>query len=327
MNAPRQSHAFWITKKGEAAILPCELGGVPNGHSLVKVIASGVSPGTENLVFSGQVPELVHEEMKVPYMEGSFNFPIKYGYSAAGEVISSDEPALLGKRVHLLHPHQEVIVASNNDLFVYDDNIPAPRATLASNLETAVNAVWDSQVTLGQRCLIVGFGIIGSLVARVLSKLPEVEVVVVDSNLEKVELAARLGFEATTPRNFDKDFDLAFHASSSSEGLQICVDSVGFEGKVIELSWYGSRQTTLNLGGDFHSKRKSIVASQVSTLPATMQRRWSYRRRKETVFGLLRDAVFDKHITESVKFRDLPEYYNSGGLKKPGLARVVDYST
>jgi hypothetical protein len=321
----KNARSFWLDSPGKADLKSQDLPARDQGWSTIISLFSGISPGTESLVFSGQVPENLHEQMRVPYMEGDFRFPIKYGYSAVGRVIETDDPFLAGKTVHLLHPHQDIFVARNEDLFVVDESVPPERATLASNLETAVNAIWDSQVTVGQRCIVVGFGIIGSLIARILKGIPGVEVVVVDAEASKLLLANKMEFDSRSPEEVQGEFDLAFHASCSGEGLQLCIDKVGFEGKVVELSWYGNRKVALELGGEFHSKRKAIICSQVSTIPAQLQRRWNYKRRKELVFNLLKDPAFDSHITEMVPFEGLPAYYESGGLKKPGLARVVQY--
>jgi threonine dehydrogenase-like Zn-dependent dehydrogenase len=218
------------------------------------------------------------------------------------------------------------VIARNQDLFVVAEGVGAARATLASNLETAVNAVWDSGVTLGQSCLVVGFGIIGSLVARLLAGIPGVTVAVSDCDPSKTALATELGFSASSPERIEGPFDLAFHASATSEGLQQCIDTTGFEGTIVEASWYATRAVQVELGRSFHSQRKRIISTQVSTIPPLLQRRWSLERRKQLVFELLRDPAFDRHITETVAFADLPAYYNAGGLRKPGLARVVDFS-
>jgi threonine dehydrogenase-like Zn-dependent dehydrogenase len=142
-----------------------------------------------------------------------------------------------------------------------------------------------------------------------------------------VALASRLGFDACAPEALEGTFDVAFHASATSKGLQQCIDAVGLEGTVVEASWYGTRGVELRLGGTFHNQRKRIVATQVSTLPPHLRSRWSHRRRKEMVFELLRDAAFDAHITETVAFADLARWFNEGGLDRPGLARVVDYGS
>lgn len=321
---PAAGRALWFEKAGHAALRTEPLPAPSPGSSLLESCCSAISPGTERLVFSGKVPAPLHDAMRVPYMAGDFGFPVKYGYSLVARVASSDDASLEGRLVHLLHPHQERCVARNEDLFVVPEGVGAARATLASNLETAVNAVWDSGATLGQECLVVGFGIIGSLVARLLASIPGVAVSVVDSDPSKTALAAQLGFHA--PQRIEGPFDIAFHASATSEGLQRCIDATGFEGTIVEASWYGAQPVAVELGGTFHTQRKRIVSTQVSTIPASLQRRWSFARRKQLVFELLRDPAFDRHITQSVPFADLPAYYNNGGLAAPGLARVVDYS-
>lgn len=317
--------SLWFQAPGRAAIVTEALPAPGPGHALLATCFSAISPGTERLVFSGDVPHALHEAMRVPYMSGDFRFPVKYGYSLVARVESSDDASLAGRLVHLLHPHQDRVVARNADLFVVPPGVGAARATLASHLETAVNAVWDSGATLGEKCLVVGFGIIGSLVARVLAGIPGVTVTVADTDPAKRVLATALGFDAPPPERIEGPFDIAFHASASPRGLQQCIDATGFEGTIVEMSWYGGRAVAIELGGSFHAQRKRIVASQVSTIPARLQRRWTFARRKQIVFGLLRDPAFDRHITETVAFADLPGYYNGGGLAKPGLARVVDY--
>lgn len=317
--------ALWFVAQGQASLRAEPLPAPGPGCSLLRSVFSAISPGTERLVFTGEVPPAMRQTMRVPYMGGDFAFPVKYGYSLVARVEASDDAALVGRLVHLLHPHQDVLVAGNADLFVVPPGIDEACATLASNLETAVNAVWDSGVTLGQSCLVVGFGIIGSLIARLLSRIPGVTVAVADRDETKTAVAAGLGFNAFAPEDVVGPFDLAFHASASAEGLQLCIDRTGFEGRIIDASWYGTRTVQLALGGSFHSERKRIISTQVSAIPPDMARRWTYGRRKSLVFELLRDPVFARHITQVIGFADLPAWYNNAGLTRPGLARVVDY--
>ena len=325
-NQPTAGRALWFQARGNAALVTEALPALDTGFSLLRTSFSAISPGTEHLVFCGNVPPPMHEAMRVPYMAGDFGFPVKYGYSLVGRVESGDDASLQGRLVHLMHPHQDCVIARNEDLFVVPQGVGEVRATLASNLETAVNAVWDSGVTLGQACLVVGFGIIGSLVARLLSRIPGVTVAVSDCDPSKTALATQLGFCAFPPERIEGPFDVAFHASASGEGLQQCIDATGFEGTIVEASWYGTEAIRVELGRSFHSQRKRIIATQAATIPPRLQRRWSLLRRKQLVFDLLRDPVFDRHITEAVAFADLPAYFNAGGLRKPGLARLVDYS-
>jgi len=281
------------------------------GSSLVlKSQYSLISLGTERLVATGKVPASLSTTMNVPYQAGAFPFPIKYGYSMVGIVQNANHP-WTGKRVHLLHPHQDYCQVEKQDCFLIPDEIDSQTATLASNLETAVNAVWDAEVSLGDQVLVVGFGLIGSLIARLVQAIPGTELLVSETNDSKRALAASMGFqvidlsETQTPR----PFDIAFNCSAAGQGLQDCIDATGFESKIIELSWYGQKAVNIELGGSFHQQRKQIISSQVSSLPMNRRGRWDYRRRKEIIFNLLKNPIFKHHITQTLKFAVVPTFF------------------
>ncbi len=320
-----EASALWFQAREQAAILPESLPEVTKGWCEIRTHFSALSPGTERLVYCDRVPPELAEEMRCPYMVGHFSFPVKYGYSLVG-TISAGPTDWLGRQVHVLHPHQDRCVVRCEDVYALPPDVPPGRATLASNLETAVNVLWDAQVALGERVLVVGFGIVGSLVARLLSLMPGVQLEVVDTAPAKQRLANDMGFHSPNIDNLDPSFDLAIHASASSEGLQAALDHVGFEGRVVELSWYGTRPVTVQLGGTFHNQRKRIISSQVSSIAPAQRPRWDNQRRKALVFDLLRRPEFDAHITHTVGFGDLPQVFQR--LAQPpteGLAYLVDY--
>jgi threonine dehydrogenase-like Zn-dependent dehydrogenase len=312
------ARALWLEAPGRAALRDAELPPLAAGWSRVRAISSAISPGTERLVATGRVPAEVAETMRCPYMEGEFSFPVKYGYSLVGQL---DD----GRLVHVLHPHQELAHVRTSDVRLVPDGISPERATLAANLETAVTALWDARIAPGERALVIGFGIVGSLVARLLSRVAGVEVTVVDRDAAKRELAASLGFHAMAEPA--ADYDVAFGASGAPEEVQVALDAVGDEGRVVELSWLGTREVRLQLGGTFHSGRKQLLASQVSHIPPYLRGRWDYARRTRLVFELLRDPAFDAHITRTVAFEELPRFYEelcAGGAG--GLSIAVRYS-
>ena len=281
-----------------------------------------ISTGTERLVAKGLVPNILHQTMTVPFMGEDFLFPIKYGYSLVAKSIGEKDRDSI--YFHLLHPHQEKLVVPSTSLFTLPAAVPPKRAVLASNLETAVTAIWDSQVSIGDRVLVVGFGLIGSLVARLLSMMPRVEIVIAEKEAYRIELAQQMGFQTHSSR---QDFDIAFHTSATSAGLQDCIDRVGQEGKIIELSWYGTQQSLLQLGGSFHHQRKQIISSQVSHIPADKTNRWDIQRRKELVFRLLENPIFEEHLTHEIPFQQTPLFFEqlrNNQLPK-GLAWVVKY--
>jgi 2-desacetyl-2-hydroxyethyl bacteriochlorophyllide A dehydrogenase len=320
-----KARALWFEETNRAAFLEEILPGLKPGWCKLKSLFSGISPGTESLILSGQVPDRVYHEMKCPYMGGQFPFPVKYGYSLVGKITDGPK-ALLGKIAHLLHPHQDKCMVRIDDIFLVPPDVPPQRATLASNLETAVNAIWDSQFSLGDHALVVGFGAIGSLVARLLSFFPGSRVKVMDTNPDKRRTAEKMGFSVLYPEEASEKFDLAFHASGNPSGLQSAVDMVGFEGKVVEMSWYGKHQVSLSLGGNFHSQRKAIISSQVSHLSPGQRSRWDHKRRKSLVFDLLQRIEFDEHLTYSVSFSELPRTYSKLKIfRRENLGYLVTY--
>lgn len=303
-----KTKALWHLTSGSSSLEETFVGNPDQDFCQVKTHYSLISPGTERLVASGIVPEPLYEQMKVPYMEGSLGLPVKYGYSLVGKVLEGPE-SLKNKMVHLLHPHQEMCLVAVSDLFEIPAGVPPFRATLASNLETVVNAIWDAGISLGDRVLITGFGIIGGLLAYLLQKIPGCKVEVADINQEKLEKARNMDINAYFPDEITGGFDYAFNTSGSGTGLQLCIDSTGKEGHIIELSWYGNKSVHLHLGGTFHSYRKSIVSSQVATLPAGHQAMWNLYRRKELVFELLHDEKFDQFLSNSIAFGELPSLF------------------
>ena len=318
----RKAGALWHESAEKSVLRSEEL--TNSGKCIVKALYSLISTGTERLVASGQVPRALYASMKVPFMGGEFSFPVKYGYSLVGEVQEGPEE-IVGKKVHLLHPHQDYCSVPIDSLTILPDEVPAQRATLTSNMETALNAVWDSGATVGDRVLVVGFGIIGSLTARLLQSIVGVEVWVYDIDLTRSAMAKELGFNTVDRMLYD--FDIAFHASSSSDGLQLCVDHVGFEGKVVELSWYGEKEVTLQLGGSFHQDRKQIISSQVSTVSTCRGARWDFSRRKAVVMDLLKNTVYDKHLGKTVALKEAPALFEdirNGSISS--LSWVIDYT-
>ena len=315
--------SLWHLNESISSIFEKEVTKQEASTLTIKSSYSLISTGTERLVARGEVPKSLYQAMRVAYMEGDFTFPLKYGYSLVGEVISEGE--WKGKSVHLMHPHQNIVWANPLDVTIIPTTIPSKRATLASNVETAVNALWDSKVTVGDKVLVVGFGMIGALVARLLSLMPAVEVVVLEKDVYRQQLAEKMGFSLLTTAS--ADFDISFHTSASSEGLQRAIEAVGKEGTIVELSWYGTKKSTLSLGGDFHYQRKRIISSQVGQIPTDKNHRWTYQRRKAVVLQLLEDPIFDEHINHEIALEDAPLFFKklrAGGLQE-GLGWVIRY--
>ena len=291
----------------------------------MRTLRSGVSRGTETLVFRGGVPVSQYAAMRAPFQEGDFPGPVKYGYLSVG-VVDGGPPELRGRTVFCLYPHQSAYVVPSQAVVVVPDDVPPERAVLAGTMETAVNALWDAAPLLGDRVAVVGAGMVGCCVARLLTRFPGVHVTLVDTDAAKADVAAALGVEFALPGDAAGGRDLVVHASATSAGLQHSLDLLVPEGTVIDLSWYGDAETCLSLGGAFHSGRLGIRASQVGAVAAARRGRRSARERLALALGLLRDPPLDSLVTGVSPFEELPDVMArlaDGSL--PALCHTISY--
>ena len=276
---------------------------------LVRTLYSGISRGTESLVFRGRVPRSQHDAMRAPFQEGAFPAPVKYGYSSVGEVIEADGVArgdLLGRRVFCLYPHQDVYRVPATAVMRLSRRLPPGRAILAANMETAVNAVWDGGTSTGDRVVVIGAGVVGLLIAWLCRQIPGTEVFAVDRNPDRVETAAALGIAFRYEPPGDIGADCVFNASGSPAGLRSALRAAGVEGTVVEVSWYGDAPVRLPLGEAFHSRRLLLRSSQVGRIPPGRSPRWNTSRRLALALALLRDPDLDVLISGESDFEELP---------------------
>lgn len=297
---PDLSRAFWTVAAKSGEIREAALGKLAPGHVRVRARASGISRGTEALVFAGRVPESEHARMRAPFQAGEFPFPVKYGYAAVGDVIDGG-PAM---RVFCLHPHQDVFDLPVAMARPVPRAVSDARATLAANMETAINALWDAPPSVGDRIAVIGAGTIGLLVAWLARRTAGAHVTVIEPDAARAAVAARLGLAVL--RDDVRPHDLVFHASGRPEGLVHALSLAGAEARIVELSWYGETLAALPLGRDFHVKRLSIVGSQVGQLPPSRRPRWDHGKRLSLALELLADPALDALIGPPIAFADLP---------------------
>jgi threonine dehydrogenase-like Zn-dependent dehydrogenase len=320
----RVARAFWLSRPGFGEIRSVDLPEPAVGEVLVRSLYSGVSRGTETLVFRGGVPQSQHAAMRAPFQEGDFPAPVKYGYLSVG-LVEEGPDELVGRTVFCLYPHQTRYVVPASAVTVVPENIPAERAVLAGTVETAVNALWDAAPLVGDRIAVVGGGMVGCSVAALLARFPGVRVQLVDADPARAKTAEALGVDFALPQDALGERDLVVHASATEQGLARALELLAAEGTVVELSWYGDRKVSLPLGEAFHSRRLTIRSSQVGTVsPARANR--SYADRLALALDLLADPALDALITGESAFEELPEVMPrlaSGEI--PALCHRVSY--
>ncbi len=320
-----EARAFWVRSPGAGEIRTAPLPDRGPDDVLVRSLHSGISRGTETLVFRGGVPQSQHSVMRAPFQDGDFPGPVKYGYLNVG-VVEEGPDDLRGRTVFCLHPHQTRYVVPADAVVPVPAGVPARRAVLAGTVETAVNALWDAPPLVGDRTTVVGAGMVGCCVARLLAGIPGSSVELVDVRDDRASVAERLGARFALPAEATGGRDLVVHTSATGAGLQLSVDLLRAEGTVLELSWYGDRDITLSLGGAFHSQRLGIRAGQVGTVAPARRGSRTHLDRLALALDLLRDPAFDALLTGSSSFDDLPEVMaRLADGRLPALCHTIAY--
>ena len=277
-----------------------------DGEVLVHALYSGISRGTEALVFSGRVPQSEHRRMRAPFQVGEFPAPVKYGYSSVGRIERGPRD-LQDRTVFVLYPHQTRYIVPAQAVHLVPDGLPPGRAVLTANLETAINGVWDARPQVGDRVAVIGAGTVGCLTAWLVARIAGCEVELIDVNPRRSAVARALGVRFAEPAAAAQDADVVLHASGSPAGLELALQIAGFEARIVELSWFGDQTVALPLGGAFHAKRLTIASSQVGSVAVSQRARWDPRRRMQLALRLLEDASLDALITGESAFETLPK--------------------
>lgn len=317
--------AFWIAAPGTVELRRETLAATSRHEAKVETLYSGISRGTERLVFRGEVPASEHARMRCPLQGGELPGPVKYGYAAVGRILDGP-PALRGRDVFCLHPHQDRFTAPADMALLLPAGVPPERAILAANMETAVNILWDSGCLAGDRVAVVGAGVVGLLVAYLAARLPGTAVTLVDIDASKSAIAKRLDCRFALPDEAPADCDVVVHASGHPAGLKTALEAAGFEATVVEASWYGDKNVEVALGGAFHSRRLTLVSSQVGSVAPARRARRTHGDRLAFALSLLADPLLDLLISGESRFLDLPQDY-AGVLDDPTtLCHRIRYS-
>ena len=320
-----KTKSYWIDKKNKGYFKFGEISSINSNEIVVKTLFSGISYGTEKLVYSGKVPKSQRNLMKCPYQEGDFGNDIKYGYINVGKVVDGDK-SYLGNNIFSLYPHQDFYKIPSNEALIVPTKIPLTRCLLIPNLETAINAVWDTLPSAGDRILVIGAGIVGLLTAYIINKLPGINLFIIDKDSSKSKIAKKLGikFLDTIPKNFDARF--IYECTGDHRVLNSLKDNINVNSTICILSWYGNKKSEIALGENFFSKRARLIMSQVSKISPARSDLNNHDRRKIALDILNRGNDLD-HLIEKryVNFHHLDKFFSDKKNHNNFLCKVVKY--
>ena len=318
--------AWEIVAPGRGRVVREELGEPERGELIVTSEAGAVSRGSEALVFAGASADRHEVGDGIPALQGSGEYPRRYGYTLVGRVVQTgadlDPARWLGRRVFVFHPHADACRVDAERVIAVPDTIAPDHATLYPNLETALTIVWDLAPLPGERVAVFGLGLVGMLTTLLLARVGvQADVIEIDpARRAAVEaLVGSVGARAqAAPDRHDGGYDAAVEVTGQPRALDQAIAAVGFEGRVVVGSWYGARRHAVDLGGRFHRARLSLIASQVSHIPARLSARFDRDRRTATVWQLARTLPLADLPRRDLRLDELPEV-----LAPHGAAQVL----
>jgi len=300
----------------------------------VETVASAISPGTELLLYRGEAPTEMPADETLPALDADLSYPLAYGYAAVGRVTdcgASVAEQWRGRTVFAFNPHETAFTAAPSDLVVVPDGLAPARATLLPSVETAVNFAHDGQPRIGERVVVLGAGLIGLCTTAVLSTFPLAELVVADPVPERRAAAERLGADRVVtsapeiaPDREPGGADLVYELSGNPDALDDAVAAVGYDGRIVVGSWYGTKRANVDLGGRFHRDRITVRSSQVSTIDPTLRGRWTSERRLDVALDHLQECD-ERLVHDRVPFTDAPAAYRRLDEHHPPGGLVLTY--
>lgn len=315
-----KAEQLWFIEPGKVEVREHELGTLAQDDVLVKTKFSGISAGTEMLVYRGQLPKNIPLDTTIKAFKGlDGSYPLPYGYACVGvieETGSLVDKKLLGKKVFAFQPHATHFICNVDQVILLPDDMSDITGTFLANMETAVNFLIDGEVQKQDNVAILGMGVVGQLLNLLLNNQPVNNISAVDGikfrreiaetqkNTTSFELGAKELFE------IDKSFNLIYELSGNPHALNSAIELCGFAGKIIVGSWYGNNTAAINLGGDFHRNRLKIISSQVSSISPEHSAKWSKEKRLAKALSYLEKLNVEKFVTHRFSFFDAAKAYS-----------------
>jgi len=306
------------------------------GEVVVRSVCSAISAGTELLAYRGQLPAGIPLDSSISSLSDSTSYPMKYGYSIVGQIIDVGDNvsrSVIGRYAYAFNPHESHFVVLEKNLLYVPDDVHLEDAVLLANVETAVSLILDGKPLLGERVLVLGLGVVGQLLSSLLKMYPLASLALVDPLIKRRISANKTAkYDAVVPGVYGSideamngQYDLVYETSGSPEALNAAIQCTGYHGRLVIASWYGSKDTTLDLGSHFHRSKMTIYASQVSNIDPSLMGRWDKKRRIQTALEVLRKIKPRYLITHQYNIDNSGEAYKLLDTTQDSIQTVLTY--
>ncbi|MCP5094689.1 MAG: zinc-binding alcohol dehydrogenase [Chloroflexi bacterium] len=321
-------HSLYFTEPHTVELRTEPISPLSSNQLLIQTIVSAISPGTEMLLYRGQMPMGMATDDTINALDGTLDYPLKYGYAAVGRVIeigTSVASHWLDKLVFAFNPHESHFIATPEAAIPLPDGMLPETAVFLPNMETAVSFIMDGQPAIGEQVIVFGQGIVGLLTTALLAQFPLARLVTVEQHPLRQSWSQRLGADqCVDPIQTDAmthmrqalqadspyaGADLSFELSGNPQALNMAIQVTGVNGRVVIGSWYGSKQANLNLGGHFHRSQMQLISSQVSRIAPRWNGRWRKPRRFQVAQQMLTKINPAQLITHRLPLTDAQVAY------------------
>jgi 2-desacetyl-2-hydroxyethyl bacteriochlorophyllide A dehydrogenase len=312
------------------------------GEVRVEALFSGISHGSEMMVYRGEVPAGLALDSTLPTLQGSFSFPVKYGYASVGRVVdvgSGVDELAEGDLVFAFNPHETCYTVSTTVVIRLPQELDPRIGIFAANVETALNSLLDAAPRLGERVVVIGQGVVGLLITQLVRRAGASLVITSDLYEKRRQLSRSAGADLAVDPTAESlaervsamtggaGADVVIEASGQPCALNDAVNVAAAEGRVVVVSWYGTKRAELALGSDFHRKRLTLKSSQVSNLDPSLTPRWTILRRRELAVRYLGELCLDDLVSHVLPFDRAAEAYRLIDERPAEVIQVVlDYS-
>jgi len=338
-------HNLVIIEPGRAELVEETLPELPDGGLLLRTVATGLSAGTELTFLKGDNPGLharLDAEMGlfVPRTQDDTSYPARrLGYMEVARVEQSRTDAFaVGDVVatayghataHVSDPVREHVVPLPPDLDVLLGVYVAHLGPICANglLHAAAETTGGAVTSLGQgvsgrRVAVTGAGLIGLLTALLAKEHGADEVVVLDPDPRRRNIAEKLGMWAPTVDDpavllktrwrhgpADHGADLVFQCRGRPASLATALRVLRPQGTVVDLAFYTGGAEDVRLGDEFHHNGLTVRCAQIGRVPRGLSSSWDRQRLSAETVRLLRHRGADirSHLmTDVLPLADAP---------------------